>query len=402
MSNADSLRASYAKESAYGTSPTGSYKDIRITGESMVQTQQTIQSNEIIANRRVRQIVRSDLGAGGAVNAELSYETYHDWLAWALCHSETWQSAIAAIEATDNQAIVFTPVTGNVQCTGAFAGNVTGRWLVFGNLTSTLAAMNGKLYKVVTKVDDDNAIVVGASALVSGTQAASVSANGTITFPEQIVDGSTLSSFTLEYHHTDLTSKFRNFPGCQIDQLSMEVSAQGIATLAFTLLGKKENLTSSSLGSGYTLAPTWPVMNGIDNVAFLTAGLFLPNTTRSIQALAWNVQLANNLRKRNVLGTLGPIGIGLGKGVPTGTTRMYFADSTVRADFLNFGYTSQAIEFIDSSSNRYLIDFPRVQYSAAPMPASGPNTDIVEELSWAASESPTELVQMRIVRITAP
>jgi hypothetical protein len=401
MAQADSLHISFAKETTYKTVPTGSYKVLRATGESMTQVQPTTQSNELIANRNVRQFVRTDLRAAGAVNGEFSFGTYSDWLAWAYCDSETWDAAVPLVDANDNVAIVFTPLTGNIQCVGKFASAVEGRWIILSGLTSTLAAMNGKLYKIMDKVDDDNIIVVGSAPLVSGTQAASGTVNGVITMPEQITNGSTLTSFTLEYHQTDLTSKYRQFPGAQIDQMSLEVSAQGFATVAFNLLASRELLNSAAAGSGYTAAPTTSVMNGFDHVLGVSAGLWLPNVSRSIQATSWSMQLQNNLRARNLLGVLGASSIALGKAAFTGTTRMYFSDATVRADFLAFAYTSQAIEFSDAAGNRYLFEFPRVQYLTDPASATGPNTDIIEEIGWAASEDPLDGVAGRIVRIAA-
>jgi hypothetical protein len=79
------MRLAYIAEDTYGTQKTGlNLQKMRITGESLKATNETIRSNEIRDDRQTAGIIRSDIGGGGPINFELSYGSFDDFLAAAL------------------------------------------------------------------------------------------------------------------------------------------------------------------------------------------------------------------------------------------------------------------------------------------------------------------------------
>src|SRR6185369_3011806 len=72
MSDSNRIRLSYALETTYATPPTGTYTDLRITGESLKADTNTVSSQELRSDRNIPDNVRVGFGATGDVNFELS------------------------------------------------------------------------------------------------------------------------------------------------------------------------------------------------------------------------------------------------------------------------------------------------------------------------------------------
>lgn len=87
MSNASQTRIAYVVESTYGTTPaTPTFETARIIGESLGANIDNITSNELRADRNVSDLVQVGGSSGGALNFELSYGSFDDFLE-SLMHS---------------------------------------------------------------------------------------------------------------------------------------------------------------------------------------------------------------------------------------------------------------------------------------------------------------------------
>ena len=85
MSDTNRVRLAFAKESTYGAQVVaGNLQRLRLTGESLKQDSTIVNSEEIRDDRQTANIVRTSIGASGAVNLELSHDTYDDLFAAAL------------------------------------------------------------------------------------------------------------------------------------------------------------------------------------------------------------------------------------------------------------------------------------------------------------------------------
>src|SRR5574343_187389 len=389
MSIADRVRLSYVAESTFGTFPSSTLVDLRFTGESFSQNIKTARSAEIGSDRQV-----ADL------NFELTYGTFDPFFEAALL-SGAFPSETTIVSATDNKSITFTSATGNVQCTGAFSGVAVGDWIRFKGLTAGLAAMNNQCYKVLTVTDTANIIIAGAVAVVGGTQAASLTANGVIVKGSTIKNGTTLKSFAIEKQLSDVSSYFLTYTGMTIDQLVLNIAAEQLVTGTFSFVGVNETKRNVTSGTGYTAANTNEVMNCIENVLHVIEGTPAVNTDNRLEITELQLTIANGLRPRKIVGGVGPDSFGYGKCSVSGSCNMYFENQAAATKFLAFTETSLAFVLQAAAGTTYLIEIPKINFTAGPRVASGENTDIMLPLTFDAKRDPTLDATIRIVRWAA-
>lgn len=93
MTDSSQTRLGYIAEVTYGTTPaTPAFQEARFTGESLNANRETTTSNEIRADRNVTDVIQTGQNAGGAVDIELSYGSFDDFLE-SLMHS-TWAANV--------------------------------------------------------------------------------------------------------------------------------------------------------------------------------------------------------------------------------------------------------------------------------------------------------------------
>lgn len=94
MSSTDSMVMRYAVEDVYGELASGgqALKNLVITSETLTSQFNTIESEGVLGDRQLRDLVRVGSMAQGDINAELSYAALDDILTGALCDS--WLSGV--------------------------------------------------------------------------------------------------------------------------------------------------------------------------------------------------------------------------------------------------------------------------------------------------------------------
>ena len=116
------------------------------------------------------------------------------------------------------------------------------------------------------------------------------------------------------------------------------------------------------------------------------------------EGLEFNFSLNNNLRQRNVIGTLGPTSMGSGTLAIGGTLRAYYESAALADKHLNFTESSLAIVVQDPDGSGYVFEFPSVKYTQGPRNATGQNTDVIIDLSFEVKRNASEDVMVRIVK----
>ena len=396
MSDSDRIRLAYADEgSAYGTAPTGAYQIMRVTNESLHQETSTITSAELRSDRQIPDVVRSNLSVAGDVGIELSY-SFDDWFKAGVM-SAGWSSAVEFVASTlaefaidaDGGSDAAEISLGGSPDLSAFS---VGMWI---HLSGFGEAGNNGYFKI-TAVDDTNKTIdfipnAGCVDEDPAPVAASVELGG------QVVNGTTMSSYSIEKAFTDNSNDFALYKGCVVDSLSLNVSTESVVTGAFTFLGATGTSLSSAQAGSYNDANTLDVMNSIDDVT----GVLESSSYVSRNVTAWSMALANNLRPRLEVGTLGAVSIGTGTCNVTGTLQAYYSNATLLDKHLNFLDTALAIVFEDVDGNSYVIDCPKVIYTSGQRVAGGQNQDIIADLSWEAVMHDTEGITVRIVKFDA-
>ena len=384
MSDSDRVGVAYVVESEYGEFPSGpaeTLQNLRLTSETFQQNTDTVQSTEIRSDRQVTDVIRTDVGASGDLNFELSYGTYDDFLEAAL--QGTWSSNVTSMETT--YAAV---QSGNIITDSGDAfvsdGFLINQWIKVSGFTT---AINNGFFKIT-------AIAVGSITVQGATLEDEVAGDSvTITMAPYIENGVTSRSFSLERVYTDIANEFVKYTGMVVDTLTLDFSLQAIATGAIGFIGQDEESAAATSGDGTNDAvTTTEVVNTIDNIPFIQ------EAAADFSATGLSIALSNNLRRRPQLGTLGPISIGAGKCQVTGSLAAYFADATVIDKYLNATESSLAFRVTDDSDNSYIIEIPQLKYGDGKRPAPGENQDVMLEVDFIAYRDPTELVTIRIAK----
>lgn len=382
MSDSNRIRLAYVAESAFGVTPsTPTLKIIRLTKESLKQDTSSITSSELRSDRQVSDVVRSDVGASGDVEGEVSYGTYDDWLMYGL-QSAGWSSPVtvgpissASAAASDN----------SFNGTGIGTGIVNNQWIKVTGCTT-----NGTLIfcKVVTATA--NKIIVKGITLINES-----SLTLTVVLGAQIVNGTTLTTMAVERKYADLSSIFAMYNGMAVGSFDVTVPTTGILTCKFSLQGTTEASATSEVGSSYTAATTTSVMESIDNVTEILENYAVQGATQ------FSINLTNNIRKRSQIGTLGAVSLGSGTVNVSGSFAMYFTSAAIMAKYLADTASAIAVVLKDAAGNAYVVDVPRVKYSSGERVAGGINTDIIATLNWTAMMDPTESITIRVARFAA-
>lgn len=196
---------------------------------------------------------------------------------------------------------------------------------------------------------------------------------------DQLINGDELHSYSIWREYTDITSTVAQFLGCFVNTLDFEITPGQAITGSFGVLGKAQSMLASHPLTP-TDAPTNPVFNSGNHVTSQAAN------GASITATRIQLQIANNIRARNALGSFSPIGFALGSLDITGTLQTRFEDDTLLDLFLND--TALDLEFtIDDaagSGNSYAFVLPNIRFTSGPVTPSRRNTDIFAEFGFRA------------------
>ena len=384
---ADRIRLAYKEEVTYGTAVTGAnYQELRTTSESLKQDTTFKNSAELRDDRQVAEVARTSVAASGDINGEVSYGTYDDLLSASL-GSAAWSSPVTVGPIATIDAAASVGNTCIISDSGSGFGSINQyEWV---KVSGFAAAVNNGIFKV-SAASSASITVYNASATLEAA-----GASVTIVQGAQIVNGTSLRSFTIEREYTDLTSELVQFVGQVINELGLNVTADDFITARFGMLGKNGASVTSSSGSGLDVATTTNVVNAVDHVlsVYENYGVY------GVQNVS--LSLTNNIRPRQEVATLGPESYAYGKVNVTGTHRAYYEDKTVLDKYL--AATDSALAFViqDGAGNGYAIDLPRVKYTSGQRPPSGENTDIIADLNYEAFRNSDEDVTIRIVRFAA-
>jgi len=402
MSDSDRIKLAYAEETtAYGTAPTGAYQVMRVTNESLHQETSTITSAEIRHDRQIPDVVRSNLSVAGDIGIELSY-SFDDFFQ-AAAMSAGWSAGISL----DSSAMggVTMDTNGGTAAGSAriqsdhvsdpFDGISEGEWVKVAGWSD--AGNNG--YFKVTAAPGGATTAWTLDIAPNADCVEVITAESTVTMVRggQITNGTTMTSYSIEKAFTDNSSDYALYTGCVVDSMALNVTTEAVVTGSFTFLGAKGESLSSAQAGSYTAATTKDVMNSIDDVTGVMEG----DTYVNRNVTAWSMALANNLRPRLEVGSLGAVSIGTGTCNVTGTLQGYYADSTLLDKYLAFNDSALAIVFEDVDGNGYIVDCPKVIYTSAQRVAGGQNQDIIADLSWEAVMHDDELITIRLVKFSA-
>lgn len=197
-----------------------------------------------------------------------------------------------------------------------------------------------------------------------------------------IKNGVALSSYTIQKHFQDLdTPAFQNFTGCRVGGMNLEFQNGAILTGAFSVMGLSASIGTTQIAGATTVAaPTQSVMNAVSNLVEIEEDGV--TSTMVIKSMSMNIN--NNLRAQDAVGSLGHVGIALGRLEVTGNITAYFKDLTQYNKFLANTNFKLGFKCKDDVNDYYEFTLPKCKFESATIVSGGLDQDIMIEGTYRA------------------
>lgn len=383
MSESNRVRLSYAEESAWNTVPAVSFKDLRRTGGTFNQSQDTTESQEVRSDRMTADVIRTGSQVDGSIDVELSYGVFDDLYEGAMF--DDWS---AGDSVTGSLTTVASP-TNTVTLTGAFVNAVVGDWFTISDANSD----NGT-FQIKTRTSDDEVVVEDWHTLVGESATAGV----TIDLHQRVRNGTTDHSYSFEEAFLDIT-EFFVFSGCRMDTLELTVAVDQLVTGGFGVVGAGFDNGTSAFGTGAnTAAPSGSVLNAVDHISDIREGAALASSMELTQI---QFSLTNNLRANRAIGSLEPVAIKSGTFGLTGNLSAYFADSSLVTKYKDFTTSGISFRATDAAGDAYIFDIPAIKFTGDLPDPGGLDSDVMQSLNFTSFRHATKGYMFQIVRIPA-
>lgn len=212
---------------------------------------------------------------------------------------------------------------------------------------------------------------------------------------DRIENGSDLVSFTLEKEFQDV-GHFWAFPGMVLGDLSLDFSPRSRVTGSATFMGQGGSPADATAGSGTEAADENPMMVS-------SAGLTINIDGEPINIVTeFSLNLENNLRAQNALGSVDPIGVGLGLFRPSGSLTAYFEDRSLIDHIHEDTEFSMDLAVTDADGNELKLIWPAVKFTnLSGLENTGRSEDVLPQLDWTAKMHDTDEIMMAIERTPA-
>lgn len=191
-------------------------------------------------------------------------------------------------------------------------------------------------------------------------------------------------SFTVERRLAlpDASYEYHRFIGQVVNTMSLNVTAGQIVTGSFGLMGKFGGRDTAIIEDAtYADAPQNEVINAANHFASLSVGAVAPvPLVRSV-----SLEITNNLRAQQAVGSLDAVGIGAGRFEATGSMECYFTSGDLITSFLN--HETIALSFVlgTATAKKYKFTLPSIVLTGNPgANAGGNDQDVMLTLSFTA------------------
>lgn len=195
-----------------------------------------------------------------------------------------------------------------------------------------------------------------------------------------LVNGSTEQSFTFE-ETTDVgggSFTYSRFLGCEVDSLALNFAARKGVTGSVNLQGVSEAVDTAIItGATYT-APNTNIIETSNSVAALSVLGITPAPI--VKTLSLNI--ANNLRKREKLGSLYIDSFGTGQIDVTGSLDAYFVSNALYQQVLSHGSGAISLTIGAVTNKKYTISIPVAQFLDGSRILGGKNDDVMVRIPF--------------------
>lgn len=201
---------------------------------------------------------------------------------------------------------------------------------------------------------------------------------------ETVQNGSTRHSYTVQKHFQDMSvPQYHTYRGTCVESLNLSMEIGKIVEGSFGLMSfgidPDTGITEANIeGSTFVPATSTSPMNAVTNLQdFTIDGVPYSGCISSLK-----LQIKNNIRAIQCLGSLTASNMKLGTIEVTGDMEFYFNEGGnylkfVKGTEFNFSFALQ-----DNAGNRYLFTLPRCKFETGEVVAGGKNTDVMFSAKW--------------------
>lgn len=235
--DANTTAIAIAPETSFGVLPgTPSFTALRLTGEDIGHTKDTVISEEIRDDRQVPDMVKVGSQAIGGINVELSRDEYLTLFEALLCGTWTTTTVSAVSGDISASGSTFTATTP-----GDLADVPVGGFV---KVTGATNPLNNGFKRVVS--NDGDVVTFSAGSFVANQTGVSLDIVAT-----QVKNGTVQRSFTVERQIvTDQTADFfQRYVGMKVGQANFAIESKKIITGRFEFLGKYGVTSANSIAT---------------------------------------------------------------------------------------------------------------------------------------------------------
>ncbi len=389
-----------AGEAAFGVlNATPAMQEIKHVSDSLKADTTISRSRQIVSDRMINDIARTDLAVSGDIGIEMSAGMFDDWLIAVIQAAGASGAFPATGTESDATFDITTPATiartgGDFTAAPLSLASGGDDWIFLSGYTDPANAGFWKTASVATL-----AITVETGAAPSGNRelaTESATASSTIDAGGAASNGTTKRTYSIEKEFSDI-SEFELNLGCAVDQLTVNTNVRNIVEGSFTFQGTSQQSGSATFANSTSPAPNNGVWNAVDDVSILLESNGNQLTNRATQ---FSFTIANNHRPLPVIGTLGAIDVGVGSFNITGRFQAYFENELMMDKYLNFGDGQFSLCFDDGAGNGYVFDFPSVKITSGQRVIPGQDDDVLVDVEWEAFKDANENIMCKIVKFT--
>lgn len=379
-------------ESTYGVTPAADpeFTDVRHTGTTLGLGKEGFTSDELHADRQIRDFRHGVKTVGGDINFELSYGSFDTMLeavlqgTWSPLHSTLGMTDVSVVS-SDNSIIsassgFYDYEVGDVINISGFAETENNGRAVVVSATDSRITLSG-----ITLVDEVAGETVTLE-LISG----------------RLKAGVVRRSFSFLRHFTDQSSSdkpYHLFSGVELNTLSLTIPASGMVTGSFGVVGKALDVLGDLSTLTNSTGPTFTAPTTTAPFDSFTGTITEAGSSISVVTEV-SLSLANGLAPRNVVGSDETILPSVGRSNLTGSVTAFFENATLLEKFLDETESSLIVNLVDPAGNAYELELPRIKYTGGQPDVSGEGS-ITINFPIQALYSVDDLSNIVITRVDA-
>jgi hypothetical protein len=210
--------------------------------------------------------------------------------------------------------------------------------------------------------------------------------------------GGTSRSFTFE-ETIDIGGgnfSYQRFVGTSVNTMELNVAARQAARGSIGLMGRSQAQDTAIItGATYTASNAEPIMTA-DSVASLSVASLSGLNVKSL-----SLNISNNLRIRDEVGSLYTQEFGMGQIDITGRMSVYFESNDLMTEILNHGSGTLQFTIGPTTNKKYTFKLGTIKFLNGPIVLGGRDDDVMQEVEFRAIYNSSDTSSIVVTRVVA-